>query len=230
MYPQSVLLVCVQIRKQQKDHAELIEDYRTKHPQRGLQQQPAPPLPQKLLSQPVVPLQPHPGGPAPARLPNVPPGWTPGGGAPGRMPPHQPPQLPAALPNSPQVPPHTQAPSAIVPGLAAQTAGFTAAPRGPSGAPTGGPNGATVDGAGPAPQVTNMAAAPHCDLDLTRIINQTGRGGYLHMFEPPYLHQHRRPHRKFSLVDIWMCHLYVSLNICVRKANEGVTVVHVSLL
>lgn len=176
-----MLLLCVQIRKQQKDHAELIEDYRTKHPQRGLQQQPAPPLPQKLLSQPSVPLQPHPGGPAPARLPNVPPGWTPGGGAPGvmgqRMPPHQPPQLPAALPNSPQVPPHTQAPSAIVPGLAAQTAGFTAASRGP----TGGPNGATVDGAGPAPQVTNMAAAPHCDLDLiqnqTRIINQMGRGG-----------------------------------------------------
>ncbi|XP_031616289.2 histone-lysine N-methyltransferase 2C isoform X5 [Oreochromis aureus] len=142
-----------QIRKQQKDHAELIEDYRTKHPQRGLQQQPAPSLPQKLLSQPIVPLQPHPGGPAPAHLPNVPPAWTPGGGAPGvmgqRMPPHLPLQLPAGLPNTPQVPPHTQAPSAMVPGLAAQTAGFTAASRGPA----GGPNGATVDGAGPAPQV-----------------------------------------------------------------------------
>lgn len=152
----------VQIRKQQKDHSELIEDYRTKQQQRVLQQQPtappmmpagAAPIPQTLLSQPLVPMQPHPGGPAPTRLPNVPPGWTPGGGAPGvigqRVPPLLPPQMPPALPNAPQAPPHTQTPPTMVPSLGAPPAGFTAGPRGP----TGGANGAAGDGAANAPQV-----------------------------------------------------------------------------
>lgn len=45
------------------------------------------------------------------------------------------------------------------------------------------------------------------------------------MFEPSYLRQHRRPHRKFSLtaVNIWICQFIFSvcLNICIRDANEG---------
>ncbi|XP_044195043.1 histone-lysine N-methyltransferase 2C-like isoform X6 [Thunnus albacares] len=152
-----------QIRKQQKDHSELIEDYRTKQQQRVLQQQPAAPpmmpaggaapIPQTLLSQPPVPMQPHPGGPAPTRLPNVPPGWTPGGGAPGvmgqRVPPLLPPQMPPALPNTPQASLHTQTPPAMVPSLSAPPAGFAAGPRGPA----GGSNGAAGDGAAAAPQV-----------------------------------------------------------------------------
>ncbi|XP_069576340.1 histone-lysine N-methyltransferase 2C [Brachyistius frenatus] len=111
-----------QIRKQQKDHAELIEDYRTKQQQRALQQQPAAPLiptpapslPQNLLSQ-QVPLQSHTGGPTPARVTNFPPGWTPGGGAPVVMGQRMPPQMPPALTNAPQGPPLTQTPPAMVP-------------------------------------------------------------------------------------------------------------------
>ncbi|TMS00870.1 Histone-lysine N-methyltransferase 2C, partial [Larimichthys crocea] len=44
----------------------------------------------------------------------------------------------------------------MVPGLAAQTAAFTAGPRGPAGGPrgpAGGPNGAAGDGAAPPRQV-----------------------------------------------------------------------------
>ncbi|KAM6971552.1 LOW QUALITY PROTEIN: histone-lysine N-methyltransferase 2C-like [Tautogolabrus adspersus] len=134
-----------QIRKQQKDHTELIEDYRTKQQHRALTQ-PAgtpimsaggPPVPQTLLPEPMVSIQPHPGGPMPTRLPNVPPGWTPGGGASGvmgqRMPPHLPRQMPPTLPITPQAPQHTPT-HPMVPGLLAPTAGFTAGPQGPTGA------------------------------------------------------------------------------------------------
>nr|XP_029131590.1 LOW QUALITY PROTEIN: histone-lysine N-methyltransferase 2C-like [Labrus bergylta] len=134
-----------QIRKQQKDHTELIEDYRTKQQHRALTQpagpptMPAggPPVPQTLLPQPMVSIQPQPGGPTPTRLPNVPPGWTPGSGASGvmaqRMPPHLPRQMPPNLPITPQAPTHTPTPP-MVPGLRAPTAGFTAGPQGPPGA------------------------------------------------------------------------------------------------
>ncbi|GAA6231360.1 histone-lysine N-methyltransferase 2C-like isoform X3, partial [Lates japonicus] len=151
-----------QIRKQQKDHAELIEDYRTKQQQRALQQPPAappimptgaPPIPQTLLSQPMGPMQPHPGGSGPACVSNVPPGWTPGGGAPGamgqRMPHHLPHQMTPTMANAPQASPHSQTPPVMVPSLTAPTAGFSAGPRGP----TGGANGAAADAAAPTPQV-----------------------------------------------------------------------------
>lgn len=137
-----MLCYCVQIRKQQKDHAELIEDYRSKQQQQRALQPAAP-----LLSQPPASMQPRPGGPAPARAPNVTPGWPPGARAPGvmaqRMPPHLPPQMPPALPNTPPAPPHTQSPPVMLPGLTAPTAGFPAGPRGP----TSGPSGAAGDGA-----------------------------------------------------------------------------------
>lgn len=160
-----MFVFCVQIRKQQKDHAELIEDYRTKQQQqRALQQQPAAPpmmpagMP-PLLSQPMVSIQPRPGGPVPARLPNASPLWTPGVGGPGgvgqRMPPHLPPQMPPALPNAPQAPQHTQTPPAMVPSVAAPTPGFIAGPRGP----TRGSNGAAADGAAPPHQVTHLKSA-----------------------------------------------------------------------
>ncbi|KAM4718655.1 histone-lysine N-methyltransferase 2C-like isoform 3-T3 [Anableps anableps] len=132
-----------QIRKQQKDHTELIEDYRTKQPQRMLQMPP--------LGQPMVPPKSHPGGPAPVHRPNIPPGWTPGSGPSGpmgqRMLPHLPPHMPTALPNNPQGPPLIQATPSMRPVLSAPTAGFTAGPQGP----LGGANGASVDG--PKPQV-----------------------------------------------------------------------------
>ncbi|KAM7369521.1 hypothetical protein PAMP_010840 [Pampus punctatissimus] len=143
-----------QIRKQQKDHSELIEDYRTKQQQRVLHQQPAalpmipggaPTVPQTLLSQPLVPMQPHPGGPTPTRLPNIQPGWTPGGGASvmgQRVPPLLPSQMPPTLPNTPQGALRTQTPQAMVPSLGDPPAGFTA-----------GSNGAAGDGATTGPQV-----------------------------------------------------------------------------
>nr|XP_046227874.1 histone-lysine N-methyltransferase 2C-like isoform X2 [Scatophagus argus] len=129
-----------QIRKQQKDHAELIEDYRTKQQQqRALQQQqhPTPPsmMSQTLLNQPIVSMQPHPSGPTPGRVPTVPPGWTPSGRAPGVIA-QRVPHLPT------QGSPHTQTPPAMVPG-------FTAGPRGPTVAPSG----AAGDGAAPPRQV-----------------------------------------------------------------------------
>ncbi|XP_028288299.1 histone-lysine N-methyltransferase 2C-like isoform X3 [Parambassis ranga] len=133
-----------QIRKQQKDHTELIEDYRTKQQQRALQQPPPPPpvISQSPLPQPMVPLQSHLGGPPKACASNVPPGWTPGSAAAGgmgqRMPQHPSPQIPPTLNNA------TQTSIAMVPGHTATTVGFTADPRGLSGGP---------DGAASAPQV-----------------------------------------------------------------------------
>uniref|UniRef100_A0A087X9K9 Histone-lysine N-methyltransferase 2C n=1 Tax=Poecilia formosa TaxID=48698 RepID=A0A087X9K9_POEFO len=79
-----------QIRKQQKDHTELIEDYRTKQPQRMLQMPPQMPLGQVL-----VPPKPRLGGAAPIHCPNVPSGWTPGSGPP--MGQRMLPQLPAHI-------------------------------------------------------------------------------------------------------------------------------------
>ncbi|XP_049896001.1 histone-lysine N-methyltransferase 2C-like isoform X2 [Epinephelus moara] len=137
-----------QIRKQQKDHAELIEDYRTK------QQQQRAAAGAPLLPQPMVSMQSHPGGPTPARIPNAPLGWTPGSEAPAgvmgqRMALHLPPQMPPSLPNAPRAALHTHTPPPMVPGLVAPTAGFTAGPQGPSTGPTG----AAADAAAAPPQV-----------------------------------------------------------------------------
>ncbi|XP_024136054.1 histone-lysine N-methyltransferase 2C isoform X3 [Oryzias melastigma] len=132
-----------QIRKQQKDHTELIEDYKTKQ-QRPLQ---LPGAPQKTLPQPLVPIPPLQGGATQPRLPNAPPGWNPGAGPPRpvgqRMPLLLPPQMPPRLPNNPQTAP------TMVPPLTAPTAAFTAGPRGPA----GGLAGTTADGAAPTPHV-----------------------------------------------------------------------------
>ncbi|XP_035986057.1 histone-lysine N-methyltransferase 2C-like [Fundulus heteroclitus] len=131
-----------QIRKQQKDHTELIEDYRTK--QQRMLQMPS----QNPLGQPTPPPKPHPGGPTLG-----PPGWTPGCSPQGpvgqRMPPHLPPQVPPALPNNPPGHPHLQTPPSMRPVLTAPSAGFTARPQGP----LEGSTGASGDGATPKPQV-----------------------------------------------------------------------------
>nr|XP_057922363.1 histone-lysine N-methyltransferase 2C isoform X2 [Doryrhamphus excisus] len=100
-----------QIRKQQKEHAELIEEYRMKQQQNnmtplmpGMHPMPGPtgmvpsgpPVVQPQLN-PMIQMQPHPGPPnAPPRMPNPPPpGWHPAApmpmGGPG-MPPIMPPQ------------------------------------------------------------------------------------------------------------------------------------------
>ncbi|XP_068593242.1 histone-lysine N-methyltransferase 2C-like isoform X2 [Cebidichthys violaceus] len=81
-----------QIRKQQKDHAELIEDYRTKQQQRATG---VPPIPQTPFSQPMVPMQTHLGGP------------------PGLMGQRMPLQIPPVLPKAHQTPSHTQTPPAV---------------------------------------------------------------------------------------------------------------------
>lgn len=124
-----------QIRKQQKEHAELIEEYRVKQQQQqqrlqpgvmgamkvmpGMQGQPpgvmpvGPPIGQPMMG-PMLPMQqPHFG--KPTRMPSVP-NWHPGATGPmggPRMPPHLPPQMP--LPN-PTQPLQAQPPSPMVPG------------------------------------------------------------------------------------------------------------------
>ncbi|ROL51048.1 Histone-lysine N-methyltransferase 2C, partial [Anabarilius grahami] len=131
-----------QIRKQQKEHAELIEEYRVKQQQQqqhlqpgvmgamkvmpgmqgqppGMQGQPpgvmpvGPPIGQPMMG-PMLPMQqPHFG--KPTRMPSVP-SWHPGATGPmggPRMPPHLPPQMP--LPN-PTQPLQAQPPSPMVPG------------------------------------------------------------------------------------------------------------------
>ncbi|XP_051738984.1 histone-lysine N-methyltransferase 2C isoform X6 [Ctenopharyngodon idella] len=131
-----------QIRKQQKEHAELIEEYRVKQQQQqqclqpgvmgamkvmpgmqgqppGMQGQPpgvmpvGPPIGQPMMG-PMLPMQqPHFG--KPTRMPSVP-NWHPGATGPmggPRMPPHLPPQMP--LPN-PAQPLQAQPPSPMVPG------------------------------------------------------------------------------------------------------------------
>lgn len=137
-----------QIRKQQKDHTELVEDYRTKQPQRMLQMPP-----QSPLGQPMVPPKPQPGVPTPVLPTNIPPGWTPGSAPPGprgqRMLPHLPPHMPPTVPNNPQGPPHVQMPSSMRPVLTAPVARFSVGTQGPLGAG----NGSSGDGATPKPQV-----------------------------------------------------------------------------
>ncbi|MBN3308112.1 KMT2C methyltransferase, partial [Amia calva] len=108
-----------QIRKQQKEHAELIEEYRIKQQQQcslpqalmpGIQAPVplgpgGPPMSQQsfpMMTQPMpqpMPQQqpPHPGQPTPPRMPNVA-GWHPGAPVPipsPRMPAHMPPPIPA---------------------------------------------------------------------------------------------------------------------------------------
>ncbi|XP_014874682.1 histone-lysine N-methyltransferase 2C isoform X3 [Poecilia latipinna] len=130
-----------QIRKQQKDHTELIEDYRTKQPQRMLQMPPQMPLGQVL-----VPPKPRLGGAAPIHCPNVPSGWTPGSGPPmgQRMLPQLPAHMPPNLPNCPQAPPLIQTTLPMKPVLTAPTPDLTT----PQGS-LGGANGAPGDGATP---------------------------------------------------------------------------------
>ncbi|CAG5896688.1 unnamed protein product [Menidia menidia] len=108
-----------QIRKQQKEHAELIEEYRAKHQQNnmtpimpGMHPVPGPanmvpsgppmvqPPMNPMLQMPIQPGQPN----APPRMPNPPAGWhsaapLPMGGA--GMPPLMPPQVPAGNPAQP---------------------------------------------------------------------------------------------------------------------------------
>ncbi|XP_028283859.1 histone-lysine N-methyltransferase 2C isoform X3 [Parambassis ranga] len=123
-----------QIRKQQKEHAELIEEYRVKHQQNnmkpvmpGMHPVPGPagmmpsgpPVVQPPMN-PMMQMQIHPGQPnAPPRMSNPPPGWHPGApmpmGGPG-MPPIMPPQVPVGNSAPPlqmpmgNVPPHSQMP------------------------------------------------------------------------------------------------------------------------
>ncbi|KAJ8378007.1 hypothetical protein AAFF_G00249440 [Aldrovandia affinis] len=107
-----------QIRKQQKEHAELIEEYRVKQQQCGMQQAMLPGVPAQAaimaggapVSQPVMnpmmQMQPHPGQPNPPRMASAPPGWHPGSPLPmggPRMPALGPPQ--AAPPANPAQPP-----------------------------------------------------------------------------------------------------------------------------
>ncbi|XP_043959917.1 histone-lysine N-methyltransferase 2C isoform X2 [Gambusia affinis] len=130
-----------QIRKQQKDHTELIEDYRTKQPQRMLQMPPQMPLGQVL-----VPLKPRLGGAAPGHHPNIPSGWTPGSGPPmgQRMLPQLPAHMPPNLPNCPRAPPLIQTTLPMKPVLTTPTPGLTT----PQGS-LGGANGASGDGTTP---------------------------------------------------------------------------------
>ncbi|XP_036437673.1 histone-lysine N-methyltransferase 2C isoform X1 [Colossoma macropomum] len=123
-----------QIRKQQKEHAELIEEYRVKQQQQqqrslqppsvmnpmqampGIQGQAPGMMPGgPHMGQPMMgPMQPHPGQPNPACMPNMP-GWHPGGPAPmggPRMPSHLPPQMPPANLGQPPA----QPPGGLVPG------------------------------------------------------------------------------------------------------------------
>ncbi|XP_023181708.1 histone-lysine N-methyltransferase 2C-like isoform X7 [Xiphophorus maculatus] len=134
-----------QIRKQQKDHTELIEDYRTKQPQRMLQMPPQMPLGQVL-----VPPTPRLGGAAPGHRPNVPSGWTPGSGPPmgQRVLPQLPAHMPPNLPNCPRAPPLIQTTLPMKPVLTAPTPGLTN-PQGSLGGSLGGANGAPGDGATP---------------------------------------------------------------------------------
>ncbi|XP_076001014.1 histone-lysine N-methyltransferase 2C isoform X3 [Genypterus blacodes] len=123
-----------QIRKQQKEHAELIEEYRVKQQQNnmapmmpGMHPMPGPagmvpsgpPMVQPAVN-PMMQMQPHPNQPnAPPRMPNPPPGWHPGApmpmGGPG-MPAAMPPQVPVANPGQPHpmpmgnLPQHSQMP------------------------------------------------------------------------------------------------------------------------
>ena len=126
--------VLFQIRKQQKEHAELIEEYRVKHQQNnmtpimpGMHPIPGPagmvPTAPQMVQPPMNPMMQMPLHPsqtnAPPRMPNPPPGWHPGApmpmGGPG-MPPIIPPQVPVGNPGQPHqmpmgnIPQHPQMP------------------------------------------------------------------------------------------------------------------------
>uniref|UniRef100_A0A4W6DHQ7 Histone-lysine N-methyltransferase 2C n=1 Tax=Lates calcarifer TaxID=8187 RepID=A0A4W6DHQ7_LATCA len=105
-----------QIRKQQKEHAELIEEYRVKHQQNnmtpimpGIHPMPGPagmvPSGPPMVQPPINPMMQMPLHPsqtnAPPRMPNPPPGWHPGMPM-GNIPPHS--QMPVE-PQAPPVPP-----------------------------------------------------------------------------------------------------------------------------
>ncbi|KAJ8272620.1 hypothetical protein GJAV_G00091360 [Gymnothorax javanicus] len=122
-----------QIRKQQKEHAELIEEYRVKQQQCALQQSGMPGVPaqpglmpgaapmNQPVMNPMMQMQPLPGQPNHARMPTAP-GWHPGAPLPmggPRMPGLAPPQT--APPNNPvQGPPQ---PSSMAGGGPAQPTG-----------------------------------------------------------------------------------------------------------
>lgn len=108
-----------QIRKQQKEHAELIEEYRVKQQQNNITPMmplihpvpgPAgmvpggPPMGQPAMN-PIMQMQSHPGQPnPPPRMPNPPPGWHPGAPIPmggPSMPPVMPSQVPVGNPGQP---------------------------------------------------------------------------------------------------------------------------------
>ncbi|XP_015225199.1 PREDICTED: histone-lysine N-methyltransferase 2C-like [Cyprinodon variegatus] len=135
-----------QIRKQQKDHTELIDDYRTKNQQRILEMPP-----KNTLGQPVGPPKFQPGPPHPGHLPNIPSGCSPSSVPPGPMGQRMPPQIPSTLLTTPLGPPLNQTPPSNRPVLIAPVAGFAAGPQGP----LGGPGAASGDKATPKPQVTN---------------------------------------------------------------------------
>ncbi|XP_072297616.1 histone-lysine N-methyltransferase 2C isoform X2 [Eucyclogobius newberryi] len=121
-----------QIRKQQKEHAELIEEYRVKQQQNNMPPMMAgmhpvsgppglvpgsPSMGQRAMN-PVIQMSTHPGQPN-ARMPKPPLGWNPGApipmGAPG-MPSLMPPKVPVGTPAPPHqmpvgpMPPHAQIP------------------------------------------------------------------------------------------------------------------------
>ncbi|XP_026230304.1 LOW QUALITY PROTEIN: histone-lysine N-methyltransferase 2C [Anabas testudineus] len=142
-----------QIRKQQKEHAELIEEYRVKQQQNnmtpimpGMHPMPGPagmvPSGPPMVQPPMNPMMQiplHPGqGNAPPRLPNPPPGWHPGApmpmsgpGMPAVMPPQgpvgnpgQPHQMPMGnIPQHSQMPVEPQAPPAPPGGIKPMQAG-----------------------------------------------------------------------------------------------------------
>ncbi|KAL7387293.1 hypothetical protein ABVT39_021398 [Epinephelus coioides] len=123
-----------QIRKQQKEHAELIEEYRVKQQQNnmtpimpGMHPMPGPagmvPAGPPIVQPPMNPMMQmplHPGQPnAPPCIPNPPPGWHPGAPMPmpgPGMPPIMPPQVPVGNPGQPHqmpmgnIPQHQQMP------------------------------------------------------------------------------------------------------------------------
>ncbi|XP_049888933.1 histone-lysine N-methyltransferase 2C isoform X5 [Epinephelus moara] len=123
-----------QIRKQQKEHAELIEEYRVKQQQNnmtpimpGMHPMPGPagmvPAGPPIVQPPMNPMMQmplHPGQPnAPPCIPNPPPGWHPGAPMPmpgPGMPPIMPPQVPVGNPGQPHqmpmgnIPQHPQMP------------------------------------------------------------------------------------------------------------------------
>lgn len=141
-----------QIRKQQKEHAELIEEYRVKQQQNNMTPMPGmnpmpgpagmvpsgPPMVQPPMN-PMMQMPLHTGqGNAPPRMPNPPPGWHPqasmpmsGPGMPTAMPPQgpvgntgQPHQMPMGnMPQHSQMPVEPQAPPAPPGGIKTMQAG-----------------------------------------------------------------------------------------------------------